>query len=277
MTLSACGGGSAPAPAAPAIPAPPSPAPVTTLTGVVVDGYIRGATVFLDANNNGILDAGEASVTSDSTGRYSLALAATPVQLNGAHLRATGGTDMSTGQPFTHTMSAIVEDAANKPFVPVTPLSTVIDGIVTSSPGTSIAQARDALARVIGVSSVSVLDKDPLTQVGSEPSLLQKMVSLQKAMEVLASADRNGAEKTSDGAPMVRVSSAMGAEIIRLAAAMAPAQAGVPAVLPSVAAIVSGAVGTGAKFFASQTNVRASVASAWQTARLSRRGCSSTH
>ncbi|TAD86200.1 MAG: hypothetical protein EA000_08305, partial [Oscillatoriales cyanobacterium] len=34
--------------------------------GVVIDGYIAGATLFFDANKNGVLDAGEPSTTTDS-------------------------------------------------------------------------------------------------------------------------------------------------------------------------------------------------------------------
>jgi hypothetical protein len=40
--------------------------------GAVIDGYISGATLFLDANKNGVLDAGEPSTTTDSNGEYNL-------------------------------------------------------------------------------------------------------------------------------------------------------------------------------------------------------------
>ncbi|MEK0189764.1 putative Ig domain-containing protein, partial [Microcoleus anatoxicus] len=40
--------------------------------GVVIDGYIAGATLFFDANKNGVLDAGEPSTTTDSNGGYKL-------------------------------------------------------------------------------------------------------------------------------------------------------------------------------------------------------------
>ncbi|WP_377475711.1 MAG: hypothetical protein P2A85_23115 [Microcoleus anatoxicus] len=40
--------------------------------GSVIDGYIAGATVFLDANKNGVLDASEPSATTGPKGEYGL-------------------------------------------------------------------------------------------------------------------------------------------------------------------------------------------------------------
>ena len=44
------------------------------LRGLGIDGYISGATVFADANFNGVLDAGELSTTTDANGRYAIAV-----------------------------------------------------------------------------------------------------------------------------------------------------------------------------------------------------------
>ncbi len=46
----------------------------TTLSGHAIDGYIQGATVFLDKNFNGALDSGELSATTNENGEYSLDL-----------------------------------------------------------------------------------------------------------------------------------------------------------------------------------------------------------
>ena len=40
--------------------------------GAVIDGYISGAILFLDADKNGALDPGEPSTTTDSNGEYYL-------------------------------------------------------------------------------------------------------------------------------------------------------------------------------------------------------------
>jgi VCBS repeat-containing protein len=61
-------------------------------TGKLVDGYIANATVFADANGNGVLDPGESSTTSDANGNF--------VLFGGTGtLVSIGGTDISTGLP----------------------------------------------------------------------------------------------------------------------------------------------------------------------------------
>lgn len=47
-------------------------APTTSISGKVADGYLVGATVFLDKNGNYKLDAGEPSTTTDANGAYTL-------------------------------------------------------------------------------------------------------------------------------------------------------------------------------------------------------------
>lgn len=50
-----------------------APAATTpTAQGTVIDGYLSGATVFIDVNGNGQLDAGEPNTTTDAQGNYTL-------------------------------------------------------------------------------------------------------------------------------------------------------------------------------------------------------------
>jgi len=68
--LVACGGGGS-------VSAPPPPQPeVKPLAGRVIDGYVRGATVWLDINGNRVRDAGEPSAVSQQAGVYQLELSA---------------------------------------------------------------------------------------------------------------------------------------------------------------------------------------------------------
>lgn len=46
--------------------------PKTSISGKVADGYLIGATVFLDKNGNYLLDSGEPSATTDQSGGYTL-------------------------------------------------------------------------------------------------------------------------------------------------------------------------------------------------------------
>ena len=59
--------------------------------GKVFDGYIRGAEVFVDTNDNLALDANEASVSTDNTGGFSKLL------FGNGTLVAKGGFDLDTG------------------------------------------------------------------------------------------------------------------------------------------------------------------------------------
>ena len=60
--------------------------------GVVIDGYISGATVFLDENLNNRLDSSEISTTSDSSGNFSLTIS----NDKSGNLVALGGTDQES-------------------------------------------------------------------------------------------------------------------------------------------------------------------------------------
>ncbi|MEG4991383.1 Calx-beta domain-containing protein, partial [Microcoleus sp. B4-D1] len=84
------------------------------IQGLAIDGYISGATVFLDANKNGILDTNEPSTTTNSKGEFNLNI---PFDIfdtnkNGeidpseGNLVVTGGTDTATGLPLETPLTA---------------------------------------------------------------------------------------------------------------------------------------------------------------------------
>ena len=64
--------------------------------GKVFDGYIRGAEVFVDTNDNLTLDANEASVTSDNQGSF------TKLLFGDGTLVSKGGFDLDTGAALTN-------------------------------------------------------------------------------------------------------------------------------------------------------------------------------
>ncbi|MDQ6974329.1 MAG: DUF5011 domain-containing protein, partial [Mariprofundaceae bacterium] len=70
FTLSSCGGGASTTPTP--VTTNTAPATIIQLAGVVVDGYMKGATAFVDRNNNGQLDAGEPSSITDAKGAFTL-------------------------------------------------------------------------------------------------------------------------------------------------------------------------------------------------------------
>ena len=73
--VAACGGGGAQSPG-PSVPVPeaPVPAPKWVHSGKVIDGYVNGATVWLDINGNQQKDVDEPSAVSKAAGAYQLEL-----------------------------------------------------------------------------------------------------------------------------------------------------------------------------------------------------------
>ena len=61
----------------------------TTIAGITVDGYISGATIFIDVNDNFSLDSSELSATSDNSGVFE-------VQYSNGNLISLGGMDQDT-------------------------------------------------------------------------------------------------------------------------------------------------------------------------------------
>ena len=61
----------------------------TTIAGITVDGYISGATIFIDVNDNFSLDSSELSTTSDNSGVFE-------VQYSNGNLISLGGMDQDT-------------------------------------------------------------------------------------------------------------------------------------------------------------------------------------
>lgn len=114
-------------------------------TSRVVDGYIAGATVFRDTNNNGILDNGEVFTISADDGSF---------VLDGTGpLVATGGIDTSTGLPFSLKLTASSGDV-------LSPLTTLIDRMTVQG----IADAEAVLAGALGLGAgAEIYGFDPLS------------------------------------------------------------------------------------------------------------------
>ena len=140
-------------------------APADHQDGLVSDGYISGATVFGDANDNGVLDVGEASTTTRADGTFTLAGGT-------GNLVMFGGTDVSTGLQFLGTLSA-----PNGSTV-VTPLTTLVTTLVTSAttgldpqdPGyqnavqAATVAAQDAIAHAFGFDpGIDLQNFDPVS------------------------------------------------------------------------------------------------------------------
>jgi hypothetical protein len=117
--------------------------------GKAADGYIAGATVFDDANGNGVLDPGEAFTTTDADGNYAIPAGSGPLVL-------TGGTDIDTGLAFTGTLTAPAGAAA------VTPLTTLVQKLAATNGGDTAA-AEAAVVSAFGLAAgTDLASLDPI-------------------------------------------------------------------------------------------------------------------
>jgi hypothetical protein len=120
-----------------------------------IDGYLSGATVFADDNNNGILDPGELFTVTDGEGTFD------PIGGTGP-LIVYGGTDTSTGLLFKGFLAAPAGSTV------ITPLTTLISGL--QSQGDSVAEQKVLAA--FGLSSgLDLTTFDPIAamQAGDIP------------------------------------------------------------------------------------------------------------
>ncbi len=122
------------------------------LTGKAIDGYLKNADVFADANGDGIWNVGEAKATTDAMGNF--------VLTNGVgSIVVSGGTDLSTGQAFKGTLTAPEGSSV------VTPLTTLQQGFIAT--GLTPIQAQQAVATAFGFDSskVNLQTYDPIVEL----------------------------------------------------------------------------------------------------------------
>jgi Putative flagellar system-associated repeat len=131
-------------------------AAAATVTGSVVDGYLSGATVFIDVDGDGVLDSNEPNAKTDSNGDFVL-----PAGVSG-EIVAFGGTDISTGLPFKGVLKAPAGSTV------VTPLTTLMADLVSSTVNAD--QAQTLVLRSLGLesldASVDLTTLDPVDLAG---------------------------------------------------------------------------------------------------------------
>jgi NOL1/NOP2/fmu family ribosome biogenesis protein len=134
------------------------------LAGAAVDGYIAGATVWFDANLNQLLDGAEPFTTTDRQGQFKLTVdrARFDVNKNGVldpaegRIALTGGLDVATGTEMVGTLTAPPGSKV------VTPLTTLLDNVLRTAPGTSLVQAEEKVLQSLGLPAVPLTQFDPL-------------------------------------------------------------------------------------------------------------------
>ena len=145
--------------------------------GKIIDGYVAGATVTLDTNDNRICEATEPQSPSDAAGNFSFETAL------GSHMVCSvGGTDLSTGKAFVGELKAPAGATA------VTPLTNLIVASIpagTVLTAANVAAAQATIATQLGLTAgTNLLTADPvaLANAGS-PALLQTTTAVQQLVQ----------------------------------------------------------------------------------------------
>ncbi len=148
------------------------------LVGRVVDGYVSGARIIVDANKNGVEDEGEdTGEVTDENGNFDVSVAA-----NGPIL-AIGGTNIDTGLP-----NEIILKAPQGSTV-INPLTTVLQTYIENNPTADAAAAQTAIKASLGIpAGLNITTYDPLAAAPGDATALavQKIATQIVAAVVLS-------------------------------------------------------------------------------------------
>ncbi|MEP6487929.1 DUF4347 domain-containing protein [Microcoleus vaginatus GB2-A3] len=178
----------------------------TRQAGVVVDGYIEGATIFFDANKNGVKDASEPSATTDAKGEYELDIPDSfDTNKNGifdaeeGNLVAFGGTDTATGLPLETPVSAPADATV------VTLLTSLVTDLMAG--GMTQSEAESKVKSTLSIpAGVDLLDLDPIASTAkNEAGGVETLVAMTKVQNVITQTSSliDGAS-TADNAAIVK-------------------------------------------------------------------------
>ena len=139
------------------------------ITGVVADGYLRSATVFLDLNGDGDISTGEPFAFTGSDGRFNL------VSEQPGKLVAINGISTDTGVVNTVTMAALAGSSV------INPLTTLVHALVQS--GQTADQAQASVRTAFGLSAAIDLNHFDIL---AQPSTSSIAIAAQKAAASIA-------------------------------------------------------------------------------------------
>jgi len=150
LLLQACGGGGG-----------GSGSTTSTLSGAGMDGYITGATICLDLNNNGLCDTSEPTATTGANGSYSLTYP-TGTNLNNLNIIAqvpVGAIDSDNpGTPISTAFKLLAP--ATQPLV-VSPLTTLVSQYAAAN-GVSAQAAATQIVTALGLPAATNIFQDYL-------------------------------------------------------------------------------------------------------------------
>lgn len=120
------------------------------IQGIVADGYISGARIYIDTNGDSIAQESEyTGVTTNADGSFFL-----PNTLPNGTIIAVGGINIDTGIPQT---APLIAPAGS---LVINPLTTLVQAIVAS--GISVREASAQVATALGLPDIDLTSYDPL-------------------------------------------------------------------------------------------------------------------
>ena len=174
------------APAPPPVVIPPATA---TVSGVVLDGALSGATVCLDLNDNRACDTGEPSTTTATDGTYTLTAVATDIPAH-AVLATAVSTTTSDADYGAVTAAFTLAAPAGKTAV-ISPFTTLALSAVDGGRAPNLQQAEiDMLDKMVGVAGdvgglTIFSDYRPNSTVDTTAALVTKRAKMYAAAQLL--------------------------------------------------------------------------------------------
>jgi RTX calcium-binding nonapeptide repeat (4 copies) len=158
-----------------------------TSSGVIIDAYIAGATVFFDANKNSIFDTNEPSTITDANGEYELDISFETFDKNRngqidpeeGNIVAVGGFDTATGLPLETPVSAPPDSTV------VTLLTTLVADLMGRGISQNEAESKVKVALAIPA-SVDLTDLDPIVATkNSQPGGVETLAAMVKVQNLI--------------------------------------------------------------------------------------------
>lgn len=182
-------------------------------SGVVADGYIRDAEVWIDPGNGGALI--ETGVTTNDQGQFFLPMG---YALQGS-LVMVGGVNIDTGLPNNVDLRAPKIENFSEPVV-INPLTTLVQGILASDPDATAAGAIAAVAQSMGLpTGTNLLSYDPLSKAAAIEDARStasgaELAALDAAKEAALAAQKAAAQVVAVAAKVAGADSALAGTLI---------------------------------------------------------------
>jgi hypothetical protein len=159
---------------------------VTTLAGVVVDGYLKDARVFLDRNENRIHDNGEPSAQSTAGGVFSLEVNPGEGELYPVVVQVIAGQTIDEDSGATVVNDYLLESLPGR-WEFISPLTTLVKLECDKNPSFSPQQAEIAIRTRLGLDDSISLFSDYITPDAGTAAIAEEYGRVQRAAQVVAS------------------------------------------------------------------------------------------